>query len=225
MRLLLVEDEPKLLEALEYLLKRNGYAVDTAADGESAMDLAASDVYDLLVLDWMLPGRSGMNIVKELRKNGIDVPVLFLTARDSLEDRVAGLDAGADDYLVKPFSTEELLARLRALWRRKGKNFLGNTIAVNEYTLDPLKGEVTTDTETIRLSFKETQLLEMLMLNHDKVISKERLFERGWGYCSEAEVSNVELYIHYLRKKLDTWRIRTVRGVGYYWQNGEGHVS
>lgn len=152
MRLLLVEDEPKLLEALEYLLKRNGYAVDTAADGESAMDLAASDVYDLLVLDWMLPGRSGLNIVKELRKNGIDVPVLFLTARDSLEDRVAGLDAGADDYLVKPFSTEELLARLRALWRRKGKNFLGNTIAVNEYTLDPLKGEVTTDTETIRLS-------------------------------------------------------------------------
>ena len=123
MRLLLVEDEPKLLEALEYLLKRNGYAVDTAADGESAMDLAASDVYDLLVLDWMLPGRSGMNIVKELRKNGIDVPVLFLTARDSLEDRVAGLDAGADDYLVKPFSTEELLARLRALWRRKGKNY------------------------------------------------------------------------------------------------------
>ena len=132
MRLLLVEDEPKLLEALEYLLKRNGYAVDTAADGESAMDLASSDVYDLLVLDWMLPGRSGLSIVQELRKNGMDVPVLFLTARDSLEDRVAGLDAGADDYLVKPFSTEELLARLRALWRRKGKNFLGNTIAVNE---------------------------------------------------------------------------------------------
>ena len=124
MRLLLVEDEPKLLEALEYLLKRNGYAVDTAADGDSAMDLAASDVYDLLVLDWMLPGRSGLSIVQELRKSGIAVPVLFLTARDSLEDRVAGLDAGADDYLVKPFSTEELLARLRALWRRKSKNFL-----------------------------------------------------------------------------------------------------
>ena len=123
MRLLLVEDEPKLLEALEYLLKRNGYAVDTAADGDSAMDLAASDVYDLLVLDWMLPGRSGLSIVQELRKSGIAVPVLFLTARDSLEDRVAGLDAGADDYLVKPFSTEELLARLRAKRRRKSKNY------------------------------------------------------------------------------------------------------
>ena len=222
--ILVIDDDPDIVKTLQANLELDGYSVTTAGSGSEGLDALEVRTPDLILLDLNLPDIDGIKVCQNVRRK-CDVPVIMLSARDTVSDKLLGLECGADDYLVKPFSTEELLARLRALWRRKGKNFLGNTIAVNEYTLDPLKGEVTTDTETIRLSFKETQLLEMLMLNYDKVISKERLFERVWGYCSEAEVSNVELYVHYLRKKLNTWRIRTVRGVGYYWQNGEGHVS
>ena len=217
MRLLLVEDESKLAEALAYQLRKSGYVVDTAADGEAALQQAREQVYGLFVLDWMLPKRDGLSVLKELRTMGIEAPVLVLTARDSLEDRVKGLDAGADDYLIKPFLTEELLARLRALTRRKSKDYVGDLIVAGSWSLDPLKGEAVCGARRIQLSQKEAQLLELLLVNQGQVITKERIFERVWGYCADTELTSVELYIHYLRKKLNTASIKTARGVGYYW--------
>ena len=224
MRLLLVEDESKLAEALAYQLRKSGYVVDTAADGEAALQQAREQVYGLFVLDWMLPKRDGLSVLKELRTMGIEAPVLVLTARDSLEDRVKGLDAGADDYLIKPFLTEELLARLRALTRRKSKDYVGDLIVAGSWSLDPLKGEAVCGARRIQLSQKEAQLLELLLVNQGQVITKERIFERVWGYCAEAELTSVELYIHYLRKKLNTVAIKTARGVGYYWAEEADHA-
>ena len=216
MRLLLVEDEIKLVRALSHILRENGYIVDTAMDGNTGFEMATSEEYDLIILDRMLPNKDGISIVKEYRSQGFDTPVIFMTARDAPQDRVEGLDSGADDYLIKPFSTEELLARLRALARRKSRDFVGNTITAVGLTLDPLKGEVIYGDQVIRLSVKEALLLELLMRNLGQVITKERIYEKVWGYSAEIEFANIDLYIHYLRKKLNTSCIKTVRGVGYY---------
>jgi DNA-binding response OmpR family regulator len=216
MRLLLVEDERRFSEALAHILKKEGYAVDTAADGETGLDMAATGVYDILILDRMLPRRDGISILKAFRSLGFDTPVLFLTAKDTPEDRVEGLDFGADDYLSKPFSTQELLARLRALTRRKGKALVENTLTVAGWALNPLRSEVTTKNQTIKLTVKEALLLELLMQNYGLVVSKSRILEKVWGYYADIELANVDLYIHYLRKKLNTSLIKTVRGVGYY---------
>lgn len=225
MRILLVEDETKLADALAYQLRKNGYAADTASDGDMALAMAREHVYELYILDWMLPKRDGLSVLKEMRAMGVVAPVLLLTARDSLDDRVKGLDAGADDYLTKPFLTEELLARLRALSRRKNKDYVGDLIVAGAWTLDPLKGEARHDGKRVQLSQKEAQLLELLLVNQGQVITKERIFERVWGYCAETELTSVELYIHYLRKKLDTTAIKTARGVGYYWTDEDDHAS
>jgi DNA-binding response OmpR family regulator len=224
MKLLLVDDEVKLLDALAYALKKKGYVTDTATDGDMGLELAMSGFYDIIILDRMLPGLSGMDILQAIRKHSINTPVLFLTARDSAEDRVAGLDAGADDYLVKPFSTEELLARLRALARRQNKELTENTITVGNLTLNPMHGEACFNGKTIRLTVKESLLLELLMRNAGQVITKERILYKVWSFSSDIELSNVDLYIHYLRKKLPGYCIRTVRGVGYCLQE-EGYVS
>ena len=156
-----------------------------------------------------------MAVLKELRRNSVSTPVLFLTARDSAEDRVAGLDAGADDYLVKPFSTEELLARLRALSRRQNKELTENIISVGNLTLNPMHCEATYRGEPIHLTVKESLLLELLMRNSGQVITKERILYKVWSYSSDIEIANVDLYIHYLRKKLPGNCIRTIRGVGF----------
>lgn len=224
MKLLLVEDEPRLADALAYIFKKQGYLVDTALDGETGLDLALSGIYDVIILDRMLPGRDGLSILREMRRQGFDTPILILTAKDAPRDRVEGLDAGADDYLIKPFSTEELLARIRALSRRRGKDLVGAVISAAGMQLDPLTCEVTIGSDTIHLSLKESQLLELLMVNCGQVISKERIFEKVWGYTSEAEFANVELYIHYLRKKLQTTAIKTIRGIGYSLRE-DHHVS
>ena len=215
MKLLLVDDEGKLLEALAHILKKNGYLVDTAVDGETGLELAMTDAYDLVILDWMMPGKDGMAVLKELRRNSVNTPVLFLTARDSAEDRVAGLDAGADDYLIKPFSTEELLARLRALSRRQNKELTENIISVGNLTLNLMHCEATYRGEPIHLTVKESLLLELLMRNSGQVITKERILYKVWSYSSDIEIANVDLYIHYLRKKLPGNCIRTIRGVGF----------
>ena len=215
MKLLLVDDEGKLLEALSHILKKNGYLADTAADGETGLELAMTGIYDLIILDWMMPGKDGMAILKELRRNSVNTPVLFLTARDSAEDRVAGLDAGADDYLVKPFSTEELLARLRALSRRQNKELTENIISVGNLSLNPMHCEATYRGEPIHLTVKESLLLELLMRNAGQVITKERILYKVWSYSSDIEIANVDLYFHYLRKKLPGSCIRTIRGVGF----------
>jgi DNA-binding response OmpR family regulator len=216
MRILLVEDEQRLAQALAHLLKRRGYAVDTVFDGDIASELAATGVYDLLILDRMLPGKDGLTLLREFRRQGFSTPVLFLTAKDAPRDKVEGLDAGADDYLVKPFATDELLARIRALFRRQGKEMVAETLTFAGIIFDPLKCQVRCDGEIIRLTTKESLLLELLMRNCGKVLTKERIFEKVWGYFSETEMANVDLYIHYLRKKLNIDFIKTVRGVGYY---------
>ncbi|MBP2645625.1 MAG: mprA 2 [Firmicutes bacterium] len=216
MKLLLVEDENKLVDALSYVLKKNGYVVDIAVDGELGIEMAATGVYDIILLDRMMPNRDGLSILKEIRAMGIEVPVMFLTAKDSPRDRVEGLDAGADDYLVKPFFTDELLARLRALSRRKNKELTRNTISAAGFSFDPMRCEVLKDEEVIHLTLKESLLFELLIRNCGQVITKERIMEKVWGYNSDTEIANVDLYIHYLRKKLNTSNIKTVRGVGYY---------
>jgi len=224
MHLLLVEDEQRLSEALSHILKKKGYAVDIAADGESGLDMAATGVYDILILDRMLPIRDGISLLKEFRLLGFDTPVLFLTAKDTPKDRVDGLDAGADDYLIKPFSTEELLARIRALTRRKNKELAEDTLTAAGWVLNPLRNEVTANNQTIKLTVKESLLLELLMRNYGLVVSKDRILEKVWGYYTEIELANVDLYIHYLRKKLNTSLIKTVRGIGYYLQE-DNNVS
>jgi DNA-binding response OmpR family regulator len=224
MKLLLVEDEVKLTKALSQILRQNGYVVEVASDGETGLEMAATGSYDLIILDRMLPRRDGISIIKELRGQGFYTPVIFMTAKDAPQDRVEGLDAGADDYLIKPFSTDELLARLRALARRKGKELVDNKVSAAGLILDPLKCEVTKGEAVIQLSVKEAMLLELLMRNYGQVVTKERIFERVWGYYSETEFGNIDLYIHYLRKKLSVSCIKTVRGVGYF-LNGGADVS
>lgn len=216
MRLLLVEDEKRLSDALAAILRKKGYHVDAAYDGETAFDMAAEGTYDLILLDWMLPKRDGLSVLKGLRELGYQMPVLFLTARDAIDDRVNGLDAGADDYLIKPFETAELLARIRSLLRRAEKEIVSDKLCAAGITFDPLKGEVDCRGKVTALTAKEAEVLELLMKNVGQVLTKERILERVWGYSADVDTANVDLYIHYLRKKLTNEHIKTVRGVGYY---------
>ena len=214
MRLLFVDAEISFAEALSQHLRRHGYLVDWRSDGESGLESALTGSYDLLILERLLPRLDGLALLKEFRIQGHAAPVLFLTTRGSCSDRVVGLDAGADDYLAKPFSIDELLARLRALFRRKEKVFCREP-SVGALTLNPQKGEATfEDHLPIRLSLKETQLLEFLMRNCGQTLTKEQLFFKVWGN-SDSDFANVDLYIHYLRKKLPPDLIRTIRGIGY----------
>ncbi len=214
MRLLLVEDEAKLAEALSYQLRHHSYLVDCRSNGEAGLESALSGIYDLLILDRMLPKLDGLTLLKEFRAQGHKTPVLFLTAKDTYQDRVAGLDAGADDYMVKPFSSEELLARIRALGRRLEKEFVDDVLALGPLRLEPLRSLVYVDDAPVHLSAKEIQLLELLMRNHKQVLTKNQIFFKIWGNSS-SDFANVDLYIHYLRRKLPPDLIKTIRGIGY----------
>ncbi|HEX2954812.1 MAG TPA: response regulator transcription factor [Bacillota bacterium] len=211
MKLLIVEDERRLAEALSHLLKRNGFVVDTADDGETGIEMACMGIYDLIILDRILPGRDGLSILKEFRSLGFDTPVLFLTAKDSPEDRADGLNAGADDYLIKPFYTVELLARLQALSRRKNKDLSKNLLMAGDILFDPSRGHVIKGNETIQLTLKESQLFELLMRNFGKVVTKETIIQKVWSFDKDAEFTTVNLYVHYLRKKLQIDNLVTVR--------------
>ena len=216
MKLLLVEDEVKLSEALTVLIGRAGYTVETALDGLTALQMTRENKYDVIVLDRMLPRLDGLSVLKEMRKEKNDTPVLLLTAKDEPSERVAGLEAGADDYLIKPFFTEELLARIKVLTRRNEKKSTENIIESGGITLYPLHGEALINGKTkIQLTVKETALLSLLMQNQGQVVTKERIMEKIWGYNSDAGIANVDLYIYYLRKKLNLTNIRTIRGIGY----------
>ncbi|SHI54952.1 response regulator transcription factor [Propionispora hippei] len=219
MRLLLVEDEVKLSEALSHLLKKNNFIVDTAEDGEKGLDMACTGIYDVIILDRMLPQQDGLALLKEFRELGYDTPVLFLTAKSSPEDRAQGLNAGADDYLVKPFFAVELVARLKALTRRKSKDLVKSTLVIGNLIFDSVRGQVIKNNEKIHLTVKESQLLELLIRNSGQVVTKERIMQKIWGYNSDTGMETINLYIHYLRKKLDLPDIKTVRGIGYYLQN------
>ncbi|MCL6443985.1 MAG: response regulator transcription factor [Alicyclobacillus sp.] len=219
MRILLVEDEQRLASALQQLLKDNHYLADVAHDGETGLDLALTDSYDALVLDIMLPKRSGLDIVREVRKAGLTVPILLLTARDTVDDRVAGLDAGADDYLVKPFNNRELLARVRALTRRSNNLTPVDTLIVGPFVLDRAQRVVRHNDRPLNMTSKEFQLMELFMRNPGKVLAKELILDRIWGPDASVIANAVENYIHFLRKKIDVpgrpSYIETVRGVGY----------
>jgi DNA-binding response OmpR family regulator len=220
MRLLLIEDEPRLSDALTYILKKNNYTTDIAGNGISGQEMAETGVYDLIILDRMLPGKEGLAVLRDIRSQGINVPVLILTAKDEIQDRVEGLDAGADDYLIKPFSSEELLARIRALSRRQASLLCETRIVAGPIDFNPMTCEVIYSGKTIRLTLKESLLLELLMKNRGNVVTREQILDRVWGFNTNADVSSIEIYVCFLRRKLELKdsagiRIDTIRGIGY----------
>ncbi len=218
MKLLLVEDESKLVDALSHILKKNGFVIDAALDGQTGFEMACTGIYDIIILDRMLPQKDGLAVLREFRNQGHDTPILFLTAKSTPEDRAEGLNAGADDYLIKPFFSVELLARLQALARRKNKDLTENVLVADDLVFNPLRAQVTKNSKVIQLTLKESQLFELLMRNYGLVVTKERIIQKVWGFNSEAEFTTVNLYIHYLRKKLKLSNLKTVRGIGYYLQ-------
>jgi DNA-binding response OmpR family regulator len=218
MNILIVEDERKLAEALAHIIKNENYSVDTVFDGAEGLAYALSGQYDAAVLDVMLPGMNGFEIVRRMRQAKIATPVLMLTAKGEIADRVYGLDSGADDYMQKPFATEELLARLRALTRRQSEVTL-DSIEYGDLSLRLDNHDLSCKNKTVRLALKEFEVLKILMTNSKQVITKETLITKVWGYDSEAEANNVEAYISFLRKKLkfleSSVTIEALRKVGY----------
>lgn len=218
MRLLLAEDERELSHALTTILKHNHYSVDAVYDGETALDYLLGGSYDGAVLDIMMPKMDGLTVLRRAREQGCSLPILLLTARSEIDDRVAGLDAGADDYLTKPFATRELLARIRAMTRRQAE-VTSSVLQIGDLSLDRLSFELSTAKGSFRLASKEFQMMEMLMSHPGIRITTEQFMERIWGYDSEAEINVVWVYLSYLRKKLATLesnvRIRAFRGMGY----------
>jgi DNA-binding response OmpR family regulator len=218
MRLLLAEDEKELSHALVTVLKHNNYSVDAVYNGQDALDYILGGNYDGIILDIMMPKMDGISVLKQARASGCTVPVLMLTARAEIDDRVNGLDSGADDYLTKPFSMKELLARIRAMTRRQTPS-TDSVLSCGCLTLDRATFVLSSPHDKLRLASKEFQMLEMLMSNPGQVISTEQFMDKIWGYDSDAESSVVWVYISYLRKKLAALHanvsIRASRGLGY----------
>lgn len=219
MKLLLIEDERNLSDALVHIFKKEKYSVDAVYDGESGLDLGLAGIYDIILLDLMLPKKNGIEVLKELREQEITTPVLILTAKDSITDKVQGLDSGADDYLAKPFSTPELLARIRALLRRKTENINEDSISFGDIELNISSYELISGTKRVKVSLKECEIMKYFLQRPNFVVTKDELIIKLWGYDSEAEYNNIEVYISFLRKKLlflgAKTEISTVRGAGY----------
>lgn len=219
MRVLVVEDEKRLAETLKEILKEERYIVDVVNDGESGYDYAKSQIYDAIILDIMLPKMNGLDVVRRLRREHISTPVLLLTARETVGDRVEGLDAGADDYLTKPFAPQEMLARLRAMTRRHGEVIL-DEMSYGDLTLRLDAYQLCRKERSVRLSIREFEIMRLLMSNPRMVLPKEEILLKVWGAESKAEDNNVEVYISFLRKKLfylgSSVEIATIRKVGYY---------
>jgi two-component system, OmpR family, response regulator QseB len=214
MRLLLVEDDRMIGESVRKGLRQDGFAVDWVQDGRAAELAIGNEVYDLLLLDLGLPGKDGMDILASLRRHGNSMPVLILTARDAVPERVRGLDAGADDYLVKPFDLDELSARIRALLRRQSGR-ADPVVQIGHVTMNPATHEVLLDASPVALSAREFALLQALMNRPGAVLSRAQLEEKLYGWNEEVESNTVEVYVHALRRKLGQDFIRNVRGVGY----------
>lgn len=218
MRILVVEDHISLLHSIKGILEKN-FTVDIASNGEDGYFLAMQNIYDAIILDVMLPEMNGFQITKNLRKEGIDTPIMFLTARDSLEDRVKGLDLGGDDYLVKPFQAPELEARLRALLRRSGNYTSEQTIRYKGIELLGKENDVIIDGQKVKLTVKQYNLLEFFIANVGAILTREQIYDRIWGYDSDTTLGVVEVFTYQLRKKLEPFGydscIKTVRGIGY----------
>ena len=220
MRLLIVEDEVRLADTLRQLLNRQGYTADVYYDGVSGLDNATTGIYDLMVLDVMLPGMNGFQVVKKLREAGVTTPVLMLTAKSDVGDRIHGLDCGADYYLTKPFEPEELLACVRTLLRRSGGQLQeSDTLTWGDLSLERTTFSLSCAERAVRLSRREYDLIELLMRNGNQVVTKEQMLVKVWGYDSQAEDNNVEVYISFLRRKLthlhSAVKIKTLRMLGY----------
>lgn len=219
MRILLAEDEEELSNALQAILKHNNYSVDAVYNGKDALDYIMMGNYDAVILDIMMPGMDGISVLKEARANKKQVPVIMLTAKSEIEDRVTGLDAGANDYLTKPFSSKELLARIRAMTRNHSEQTTDNVLRFENISLNRSTFVLEGEGESIRLAGKEYQMLEMLMMHPGQVISADQFMEKIWGFESDAEQSVVWVNLSNLRKKLTSMhahvQIKAVRGLGY----------
>ena len=218
MRLLIIEDEPGLAEGLKALFEKNNYCADMVHDGITGLEYALSNIYDVIILDIMLPKLNGLELLENLRKEKITTPVLLLSARSEIDDKIRGLDCGADDYLTKPFDSGELLARIRALIRRK-TNILDNNLTFGDISINRNTQELICKTSAIKLGQKEFQLIEVFMSNPERILPKEMLIEKVWGFDNTTEYNNVEVYVSFIRKKLlhlhSTAQIKSTRNVGY----------
>lgn len=219
MRILIVEDELDLNMVLSEMLTIEGYYVDSSYNGTDGLDNALSGIYDMIILDVMLPEKNGIEVLSEIRRNRINTPVLMLTARSEIEDKIAGLDNGADDYLTKPFNSKELLARIRALLRRRERILVNENLKFADIIIDKSTHEVCKNEQKIKLTKKEYDIMELLILNQGKVVSKDDLTVKIWGYDTDIEYNSIEVYISFLRKKLRAIDsgvyISTIRSVGY----------
>ena len=226
MRILVVDDEHKIAQSIKKGLEQESFAVDVAYEGNAALDLATGEPYDAIILDLMVPGIRGIDICKKLREAHIHTPILMLTAKSQLEDKIEGFNTGADDYLTKPFAFEELLARVRALLRRP-QNSIGTVLSIGSLRLNTLTYEVTRKNKQIHLSNKEYGLLEYLLRHPNQIVSKDHIIERVWNYDADILPNTVEVYIGYLRTKIDRAfpteqsLIHTIRGFGYKIGKGE----
>ena len=219
MKVLLAEDDAKLGKLIKYMLEKNDISVEWVTRGDEIYEYATYDDYDVLILDWMMPGESGVDACRRLRESGYEKAILMLTARDAVEDRVTGLDAGADDYLVKPFEVAELLARLRALGRRSSQKIQQDVVQVGEFTLNRTAKVLKKQDQAIQLSPREFQIFDLLAQNLGIVVPREIILDRIWGLESEVSSNNIDSYVKLIRKKLDLGdgktMIHTIRGVGY----------
>lgn len=223
-KILLIEDEPQIAGFISRGLRHEGFTVIVAADGETGLEMAFSELPDLIILDIMLPGIDGLNVCRQLREAELQVPILMLTAKDAIPDRVAGLEAGADDYLVKPFAFEELLARVRALRRRRAPIESDAPLSFADLLLSPTTRMATRSGRSIELTAKEYDLLELFMRHPNQVLTRDQIYDRIWGYDFGGESNIIEVYIRYLRSKLEAGGesrlLHTIRGVGYALREG-----
>lgn len=228
MRALVVEDDPALLAVIRDVLESEAFQADGATNGDDGYFLAQQAIYDLIVLDVMLPGMNGVETVRKLRKGRIATPVILLTARDSVGDRVAGLDAGADDYVTKPFAVAELLARVRALLRRHGTIGVEGELSCGPIRLNAAARQAFVGEQPLRLTAKEYEILEFFLSHKEQILTRDQIFDRLWGFDSATAANAVDVYVHHLRKKLAAHGVdhylQTVRGVGYLFKE-ETHVS
>lgn len=226
MQILIVEDEKRLADALGQIMREQKYFADIVYNGKDGYDYALNGQYDVIILDIMLPGMNGFEVVRKLRLNNINTPVILLTARDETQDKIQGLDSGADDYMTKPFEPGELLARIRALTRRTGE-VVFQTLTFEDLSLNLSTNDLSSKTRSIHLGHKEYEIMKILMSNPKILISKEMLITKIWGMDSNAEDNNVEAYISFLRKKLNflgtSVKINSVRKAGYHLTAGENH--
>ncbi len=218
MQVLVVEDEKRLAQALKQILTEQKYMVDVVYDGNDGFDYAMSGIYDIIILDIMIPFKDGFQVAYELRKNKIETPIIMLTAKDTVPDKVSGLNSGADDYMTKPFAPEELLARIKALTRRRGEVMLDET-DFGDFNFNASTCELSKGTKSVHLNYKEAEILKLLIANRDTIISKEDIITKVWGYDSDAGSNNVEAYVSFLRRKFNfinsSTEIKSIKKMGY----------